>query len=185
MSDSQKAKSKSVSLFPALWEKVEKKAKSEYSGNRSNYIRELIEADLEADPETNTPELTLNKCIIEIAHQFLPRHVPYIARNLEGRDQGEILEQFLKTLSGKTNLDVFKDYLTDLGVPEKQVHNAAAKELLDDAQNVTLLTDEQRRSLDKSNPVHRGILEADDERRAMQRLGNRESNEHSKKQKLA
>lgn len=44
--DNEKTKSKSVSLTPSLWEKVEKHSELLYGNNRSKYIRELIEADL-------------------------------------------------------------------------------------------------------------------------------------------
>ncbi|MDQ8206189.1 hypothetical protein QEH52_01615 [Coraliomargarita sp. SDUM461003] len=49
----EKSKSKSVSLLPSLWEKVEAKAAQQYGTNRSTYIRELIEKDLEAEPQNN------------------------------------------------------------------------------------------------------------------------------------
>lgn len=44
--DNEKAKSKSVTLTPSLWEDVEKYAFTFYGGNRSQYIKDLIKADL-------------------------------------------------------------------------------------------------------------------------------------------
>lgn len=55
----EKSKSKSVSLFPSLWEKVEAKAALQHGRNRSDYIRELIEADLRND-ETGDTEALVN-----------------------------------------------------------------------------------------------------------------------------
>jgi hypothetical protein len=47
MPEEPKAVSKSVSLLPSLWEKVEAKAKADFGDNRSSYFRELAIADLE------------------------------------------------------------------------------------------------------------------------------------------
>lgn len=48
--DEPKAVSRSVSLLPELWERVEAKAAADWGGNRSAYIRSLAERDLEESP---------------------------------------------------------------------------------------------------------------------------------------
>lgn len=49
MSSKDKIKSKSVSLPPELWLRIEAKAASQYDGNRSNYAKVLFERDLAAE----------------------------------------------------------------------------------------------------------------------------------------
>jgi len=46
MDEDPKAKSKSVSFLPDLWVTVEEIAGKRYGGNRSAYLRELVERDL-------------------------------------------------------------------------------------------------------------------------------------------
>lgn len=42
----EKAKSKSVTLTPSLWNRIDDQANRYYGSNRSNYIRNIIEEDL-------------------------------------------------------------------------------------------------------------------------------------------
>lgn len=105
MSD-EKAKSKSVSLLPSLWDQVEAKAKKSYGGNRSTYIRELVLADLEGRaqplPAADSPEL-----LLQLYQQYAPALIPELRRALQeqpARDQSRILHYLLDSLL---------DYLVD------------------------------------------------------------------------
>jgi Arc/MetJ-type ribon-helix-helix transcriptional regulator len=49
-----KSKSKSVSLPPDMWERVEATATKRYGGNRSAYLRELVERDERGESQRTT-----------------------------------------------------------------------------------------------------------------------------------
>lgn len=65
--DETKALSKSVSLLPALWDRVEAKASKAFGGNRSSYFRSLAEADL-----GRTGEGAGSNALVELARRYHP-----------------------------------------------------------------------------------------------------------------
>ena len=65
-----KAKSKSVSLQPELWDRAEAKAARHYGSNRSSYIRTLIENDL-AGAETS-PNPTDERAVETLVSAYAP-----------------------------------------------------------------------------------------------------------------
>jgi hypothetical protein len=91
-----KAKSKSVSLLPSLWERVEEKALKSHEGNRSSYIRKLVERDL---AETNDVPDALSSTIIEELAERLGGALlaADLRRSLQGLEQPRVLLKLLQT----------------------------------------------------------------------------------------
>lgn len=82
-----KAKSKSVSLVPQLWEQIETKAAATYGGNRSTYIRELIEQDLyNTTPVTTSCAPSIEKPILHLIRSNAPliEHLYHKAYEVNG-----------------------------------------------------------------------------------------------------
>jgi hypothetical protein len=90
----EKAKSKSVSLLPRLWEQVEAKAEASYRGNRSDYFRELAERDLNGVPQSH--EALAPSVLVDLAKSLCG---PLVAKELElklaGLDQSRELARFI------------------------------------------------------------------------------------------
>lgn len=112
MAEEEKAKSKSVSLLPEFWEKVEKRA--EKFGSRSAYFRDLAQKDLKG-----AYEVTGNTSLVDLARQFRPALVPRIERyNLE--EQSLILDRLLEAFTdalGRNDFDPAKRFYLS-SVPE-------------------------------------------------------------------
>ena len=81
MTEEPKAKSKSVSLLPELWEKVEAKALEGFSGNRSRYFQQLVENDL-AGTSRATPEATGENILVELAERLRPERAAKLKAHL-------------------------------------------------------------------------------------------------------
>jgi hypothetical protein len=98
MSDSEpKAKSKSVTLMPDLWERVEKRAsRPEYSGNRSLYIRELLLRDLDGSSPAGSNLSTPTIMVDLTQHACGDYAAEKMALAMEGRDQREELSEMLR-----------------------------------------------------------------------------------------
>lgn len=71
----EKSKSKSVSMVPSLWQRVEEKAGTG-AGARSHYIRNLVERDLEQDSQCAEldAETPLTSLITSYFGYILPRY---------------------------------------------------------------------------------------------------------------
>lgn len=68
--ESMKARSKSVSLPPALWDEIEAHAAKHYGGNRSAYIRTLFERDRDGQSQRAS---ALSKTVLEdLARIYIP-----------------------------------------------------------------------------------------------------------------
>lgn len=92
MSSGTKSISKSVSLEPALWERIEAKAETKWGGNRSAYLRDLATADLEGkiSPQSDSVLSDLTR----VFH-------PTIEKEIVGHhgNQGRIIARFLDALA--------------------------------------------------------------------------------------
>lgn len=90
--DDPKAVSKSVSLLPDLWERVDAKAKASH-GSRSDYIRELITADMQPDKLPGTAD---SDCLVRLCEAFAPTYTGEMRKMVNGLDQPKALESLLK-----------------------------------------------------------------------------------------
>lgn len=78
--ESSKARSKSVSLPPALWTEIEEHAAKHYGGNRSAYLRELYERDKAGRSQRVS---AISKTVIEdLARIYLPTRADQLADEL-------------------------------------------------------------------------------------------------------
>jgi hypothetical protein len=95
--DDEKSKSKSVSLLPSIWEKVEQVAASRYGGNRSIYIRELIERDLNNNTALPPTDPTLKKPILALIRSRAAgiEHLYHTAYQLRGGEPDGFDERVL------------------------------------------------------------------------------------------
>lgn len=89
-----KARSKSVSLVPSLWEKIEHKAATEFGGNRSEYFRQLAEDDLAGKVQEAAP--TSPHILDELARGVAPTAAGAFSA---WKDQPEILAAILQALA--------------------------------------------------------------------------------------
>lgn len=92
MSSGTKSISKSVSLEPSLWERVEAKAKTKWGGNRSAYLRDLATADLEGKISPQSASVLAD--LTRVFH-------PTIEKEIVGHtgNQGRIIARFLDALA--------------------------------------------------------------------------------------
>lgn len=103
MDSEEKSKSKSVSLPPPLWARVEEKASAKFGGNRSAYLRVLSERDLDgaAAPAGPAPD-----SIVTLARAFHPTLAPALERQLSAHpdkprpvDQARTVARLLEALN--------------------------------------------------------------------------------------
>lgn len=100
----EKAKSKSVSLVPSLWLQVEAKAAAEYGGNRSDYLRTLVEQDLAG--AVSIPAASDPRFLEKLFAAILPSRAERFHRLWDTRtklsesppSQAEMVEALLRTL---------------------------------------------------------------------------------------
>lgn len=91
-----KAKSKSVSLLPSLWEKVEEKSLKSHEGNRSSYIRRLVERDLAE--QGSAPDALSPKIMEELAERLGGALLASdLRRTLQGVEQPRLLLKLLQS----------------------------------------------------------------------------------------
>jgi hypothetical protein len=93
MSSGDKSKSKSVSLEPELWDRVETKASADYAGNRSAFIRELVVAALDGQEPTS-----LKDVIVDLARRLRPDRAEHLERSLLNTDQAKLMGRILEAL---------------------------------------------------------------------------------------
>lgn len=89
-SEKEKKVSKTVSLFPSMWEWLEEAG----DGNRSRPIYEFVEAEMagsHAIPDAKDPE-----CLVKLCEMFRPSYVPDMRDRCEGEDQPKLLEELLR-----------------------------------------------------------------------------------------
>ena len=102
MDPEPKAKSKSVSLAPDLWEQIEAKASKEYGGNRSAYIRDLAKQNLSNDQGTGS--LGEKDVLLKLAERYHPtiteelQHQLLISFTEKPINQAKVLMLFLDAL---------------------------------------------------------------------------------------
>lgn len=98
----QKSKSKSVSLPPDMWDRIEARASARYGGNRSAYLRELVERDERGEAQRVS---ALSATVLQdLAAVYLPTRAaqltdelvrPAKANPADAIDQPVVVENFL------------------------------------------------------------------------------------------
>ena len=108
----EKAKSKSVSLLPSLWEKVEQRASEDFGGNRSDYIRKLVDADISG---RNVGDPTSRSALEDLAEAFVPVLAPEIREWAQKRDANQplylagLLEAFTAHIRNDEHIECSED----------------------------------------------------------------------------
>lgn len=89
-SEKEKKVSKTVSLFPSMWEWLEFAG----DGNRSRPIYEYVEGEMAGRhtlPSAKDPD-----CLVKLCEMFRPSYVPDMRERCEGEDQPKLLEELLR-----------------------------------------------------------------------------------------
>lgn len=153
-----KAKSKSVSLLPILWEKVEEKALKSHEGNRSSYIRKLVERDLagpDQGPDALSPTI-IEDLAARLGGALLAAD---LRQSLAGVEQPRVLLKLLQSQTFGTSHQGNQLLVAEVGSsPEAKDEqstlplDAFTREALNKAASGLVLSAEERQALARLAP---------------------------------